>query len=134
MKTFTDIVPGFDLQCRAARLQKRFCRTPLDGCFLLFHDFLEFTSIFDAFLPCKIIFYISTRSHRKLQNIIQAYVDNIQLSKKNFLKVGLLASKKDCVILLIESPLKMTKNAFISSEKLFSFSRYLSFCHDFLVM
>ena len=33
-----------------------------------------------------------------------------------------------------ESPLKMMKNAFISPQKLFSFSRYLSLCLDFLVM
>ena len=34
-----------------------------------------------------------------------------------------------------ESPLKMMKSlSFISSEKLFSFSRYLNSCHDFLVV
>ena len=36
--------------------------------------------------------------------------------------------------LATESPLKMMKNAFISPWKLFPFSRYLSFCLDFLVM
>ena len=36
--------------------------------------------------------------------------------------------------LVIESPLRMMKNAFDSPQKLFSFSRYLSFCLDFLVM
>ena len=36
--------------------------------------------------------------------------------------------------LAAESSLKMTKNAFISRQKLFPFSRYLSFCLDFLVM
>ena len=36
--------------------------------------------------------------------------------------------------LTTENPLKMMKNAFISPQKLFSSSRYLSFCLDFLVM
>ena len=36
--------------------------------------------------------------------------------------------------LAAESPLKMMKNAFISPQKLFSFSRYLKFCLDFLVI
>ena len=45
------------------------------------------------------------------------------------IKVGLSPSKNICVICLIESPLKMMKNAFY-----LSFSSYLSFCHDFLVM
>ena len=39
--------------------------------------------------------------------------------------------KKNCVICFIESPLKMVKNAFYFILKLLSFSRYLSFCHDF---
>ena len=34
--------------------------------------------------------------------------------------------KKICVTYFIENPLKMIKNAFVSSWKLFSFSRYLS--------
>ena len=51
------------------------------------------------------------------------------------LKVGLSPSKKIRVICFIESPLKMMKNTFfISSLKLFSFSRYLGFCNDLLVM
>ena len=51
------------------------------------------------------------------------------------LKVGLSPSKKIYVICFIESPLKMMKNAFYFILKnLFSFSRYLSFCHDFSVM
>ena len=33
-----------------------------------------------------------------------------------------------------ESPLKMMKNYFVSSLKLFLFSRYLNFCLDFSVM
>ena len=41
--------------------------------------------------------------------------------------------KKDCVICSIESPLKMMKNTLFSSWKLFSFSRYLRFCLDFLI-
>ena len=36
--------------------------------------------------------------------------------------------------LATESPLKMMKNAFYSPLKLFPFSRYLSFCLDFLIM
>ena len=36
--------------------------------------------------------------------------------------------------LAAESPLKMTKNAFISRQKPFLFSRYLSFCLDLLVI
>ena len=36
--------------------------------------------------------------------------------------------------LATESPLKMTKNAFYFTSKALSFSRYLSFCLDFLVM
>ena len=52
------------------------------------------------------------------------------------LKVGLSASKKNCVICFIESPYKkmIKKMLFISSWKFFSFPRYLSFYHDFLVM
>ena len=36
--------------------------------------------------------------------------------------------------LATECPLKMINMLFISPQKLFSFSRYLSFCLDFLVM
>ena len=39
--------------------------------------------------------------------------------------------KKNCVICFIESPLKIVKNVFYFILKLLSFSRYLSFCHDF---
>ena len=50
------------------------------------------------------------------------------------LKVRLLSSKKKYVIFLIESPLKMMKNAFYFFLKaLFVFKIY-RFCHDFLVM
>ena len=38
------------------------------------------------------------------------------------------------LFLATESSLKMMKNAFISTQKLFSFSRYLCFCLDILVM
>ena len=37
-------------------------------------------------------------------------------------------------LLTIESYLKMMKMLFVSPLKLFSFSRYLNFCRDFLVM
>ena len=38
------------------------------------------------------------------------------------------------LFLATESSLKMMKNSFISTQKLFSFSRYLCFCLDILVM
>ena len=50
------------------------------------------------------------------------------------LKVGLSPSKKIFVICLTESPLKMTKNAFYFILIALFVSRYLSFCHDFLIM
>ena len=43
------------------------------------------------------------------------------------LKFGLSTFKKVCVICFIESHFKMVKNAFISSQKLCSFSIYSSF-------
>ena len=46
--------------------------------------------------------------------------------------IGALSSLK--LHLATECPLKMMKKIFISSYKLFSFSRYLSFWHDFLVI
>ena len=36
--------------------------------------------------------------------------------------------------LATESPLKMIQNAFISSSKLFLFSKHLNFCLEFLAM
>ena len=52
---------------------------------------------------------------------------------KNFIKFsGIHLSWKS--LEATESPLKMMKNAFYSTQKLFSFSRYLSFCLQFLVM
>ena len=56
------------------------------------------------------------------------------LSNIHVVKVGLSPSKKNCVICFIEISLKMMNNAFYFILKLFSFSRYLSFCQDFLVM
>ena len=47
------------------------------------------------------------------------------------LTVGLSPSKNCSVISFVEIPSKLMKNVFISSQKLFSFSRYLSFYHDF---
>ena len=44
------------------------------------------------------------------------------------LKVALSTFEKYCFIRLNESPLKWWKMLFMSSQKLFSFSRYLSFC------
>ena len=41
---------------------------------------------------------------------------------------------KKCVICFIENPLKIMKNAFYFILKALFFSRYLSFCHDILVM
>ena len=43
-------------------------------------------------------------------------------------------SKKNCVLYFIESPLKMMKNVFYFIVKALSFSKYLTFYHDFLVM
>ena len=49
-------------------------------------------------------------------------------------KVGFSPFKKVCVIRLTKIPLKMMKNAFYFNLKALSFSRYLSFCHEFLIM
>ena len=50
------------------------------------------------------------------------------------LKLGSHLLKNFCVICFIESPVKVMKMIFISSQKLFSFSRYLSFYHEVLAM
>ena len=51
------------------------------------------------------------------------------------IKVKLSPSQKLFAISFIKSPLKIMKNAFyLILKKFLSFSRYLSFCHDFLVM
>ena len=59
---------------------------------------------------------------------------NGNLRKSSTNKVGLSPSKKICVICLIERPLKMMRNALYFILKALLLSRYLSFCHDFLVM
>ena len=53
---------------------------------------------------------------------------------KIFIKVGLSPTKKIVLFASFESLLKMIYNAFyfIFLFQLFLFSRYLSFCHDFL--
>ena len=50
----------------------------------------------------------------------------------NFL--GFSPFNKICLIYFNESPLKMMKKLFISSEKLFSLSRFLNVCLESLVM
>ena len=49
-------------------------------------------------------------------------------------KVRLSSSKKDCFISFNKNTLKMMKNVFYFMLSLFSFSRCLNFCCDFLVM
>ena len=56
----------------------------------------------------------------------------MKLFYENFIFKGALSGLRQ--FLAAESPLKMMKIFFISRQKLFSFSRYLSFCLDFLVM
>ena len=51
-----------------------------------------------------------------------------------YLKPGSHFPPKICFICFIENPLKKMKIIFISSLKLFSFSRYLNFGPDILVM
>ena len=51
-----------------------------------------------------------------------------KITRKNLIIVGLPPSKKNCFICFNENRLR------ISSQKLFSFSRYFNFCLDFLVM
>ena len=57
-----------------------------------------------------------------------------QASDIQFFKVGPSPSTKNCVICFIKSPLKMMKNAFYFTLKAPFVLKYLSFCHDFLVM
>ena len=73
--------------------------------------------------------------------IVERYFESLEayfsckLSPIYSLKVGLSPSKKSCVIYFIESPLKMIKNAFyFILFQLISFSRYLTFYLDFLVI
>ena len=55
---------------------------------------------------------------------------------KILIKSNCLNGALSCLrqLLEIESPLKWWKILFISTQKLFSFSRYISFCLDFLVI
>ena len=69
--------------------------------------------------------------------VTQCYCCSSSLTKtQNFRKnrniKGALSGLRQ--FLASESPLKMMKNAFIWTQKLFSFSRYLSFCLNLLVM
>ena len=50
------------------------------------------------------------------------------------IKVRISPSKKIYFICFNESPLKIIEILFISSQKLFSFSRYVNFCLEFLIM
>ena len=53
----------------------------------------------------------------------------------NHLKAGITDALSGLrQFLAAESALKVMKNAFYLRQKLFSFSRYLSFCLDFFVM
>ena len=53
----------------------------------------------------------------------------------NHLKAGIKGALSGLRhFLAAESPLKVMKNTFYLRQKLFSFSRYLSFCLDFFVM
>ena len=54
--------------------------------------------------------------------------------QKIYLKPGSHLPPKICFICFIENPLKKMKIIFISSLKLFFFSRYLNFGPDILVM
>ena len=54
---------------------------------------------------------------------IDAVVEGLRISTEKLFKVKIQLPKKNCFICFNESPLKMTI-FFISSEKLFSFSRY----------
>ena len=49
-------------------------------------------------------------------------------------KVGLSPPQKNCIICLIEIPLKMMKNAFYFILKALFVLKIFNFCHDFLVM
>ena len=80
IKSFAGSFKDFDLMCRGNYILEK-----LSAKYLSMYDFLEFTSIIDPFLPCKIYFHVSKMSHQKLLNIIQphkACVDNIQSFQK----------------------------------------------------
>ena len=93
LKSFVSIFQDFDLMCRATTFQKSFRISP-NGWFLPLNDFLELTSMFDSFVPCKILFHVSTRAieHRITH---KSCVDNIQFFQKQlFLKnTRILATK-----------------------------------------
>ena len=56
--------------------------------------------------------YKTKRLNFKIRPIADWQIDLVDMNKLSKLKVGLSPSKKICVICLIESPLKMMKNAF----------------------
>ena len=62
------------------------------------------------------------------------YVDvlNFPFKRKKFYFKGALTGQRQ--LFETESSVKMMKNAFYLTLNLFSFSRYLNFCLDFLVM
>ena len=63
--------------------------------------------------------------------LVENKFENINIEEGKELK-GALSGLRP--FLAIKSPLKMMKNAFYFTSKLFSFSRYLNFYLDFLVM
>ena len=65
-------------------------------------------------------------------NFCNEHYDINKLKKK--LEFGFSSSTKSCFIRLDECLFKMMKNAFYFIITAFSFSRYLSFCLDLLVM
>ena len=69
-------------------------------------DYSELCQTFKIELFAKIVFKKKTKYFRKKLNPRSLFFLN------TFLKVGLSPSKKNCFICLIESPLKMIKNAF----------------------
>ena len=56
----------------------------------------------------------------------------LKLSWRPLVLKGVLSILRQ--FLATESPLKVMRNGFVSSQKLFSFSRYFSFCLDCLVI
>ena len=65
-------------------------------------------------------------------NFCNEHYDINKLKKKH--EFGFSSSTKSCFIRLDECLFKMMKNAFYFIITAFSFSRYLSFCLDLLVM
>ena len=60
----------------------------------------------------------------------------LDLAKTDVTIYSMFKDSLSCLIqfLATQSSLKMMKNIFISPQKVFAFSRYLSFCLDFLVI